>query len=122
MSKNILVTGASSGIGAATVRLFADDGYKVFGTVRRAQDIAGVESRGGTAILMDVTDETSIAAARDKVAGKIGHEGLDALINNAGIPCAGPLELMPLSDIRKAFDVNVRVPPPRRLMTTPWKT
>jgi NAD(P)-dependent dehydrogenase (short-subunit alcohol dehydrogenase family) len=107
MNGNVLVTGASSGIGAATVRKLSHDGFNVFGTVRKTEDAATVEANGGTFIVMDVTDHASVAAAQIQIARQVGKEGLAALINNAGVPCAGPLELIPLVDIKAAFDVNV---------------
>ena len=56
---------------------------------------------------LDVTDEDAIAAAAGRIAEAVGAAGLAGLVNNAGIVVAGPLELVPLADFRKQFEVNV---------------
>ena len=58
-------------------------------------------------IRLDVTDSASIAAASHTVAAMVGDRGLAGLVNNAGIGVAGPIELLPLADWRRQFDVNV---------------
>ena len=60
-----------------------------------------------TPLILDVTDSASARAAADLVAGAIGRSGLSGLVNNAGIAVGGPLEFLPLPDIRKQFEVNV---------------
>jgi NAD(P)-dependent dehydrogenase (short-subunit alcohol dehydrogenase family) len=105
----VLVTGASKGIGEACVLLLAARGYRVFAGVRRKQDGEALQRAGGasiTPVLLDVTDAAQIAAAaalvRDASAG-----GLYALVNNAGIAVAGPLEFLPPEELRRQLDVNV---------------
>lgn len=111
MSKGtVIITGASSGIGAACARLLDAHGYHVFGGVRRDED--GVRLRAGASdrlqsILLDVTDSASIATAMATVTAAVGGAGLYALINNAGIAVAGPLEFLPLAELRKQLEVNV---------------
>lgn len=107
MHGTVLVTGASSGIGAAIVRHLAGRGFRVFGTVRRAEDGAALERDGVTPVRMDVTDQTSIARAREQVAAALGESPLAGLVNNAGIPAAGPLELIPIEEIRQVLEVNL---------------
>jgi NAD(P)-dependent dehydrogenase (short-subunit alcohol dehydrogenase family) len=92
-----LVTGASSGIGAACVARLVSDGWRVFAGVRRTGDAP----RGSEEILLDVTSEEQIRAAAERI------DRLDALVNNAGIAIAMPLEFIPLQELRRQLDVNV---------------
>lgn len=101
------MTGSSSGLGRACALRLAEKGYRVFAGVRRDSD--GESLRRETAgalvpLLLDVTRPEAIeaAAARCADAG-----GLDALVNNAGITVAGPLELLPMEEIRRQFEVNL---------------
>jgi NAD(P)-dependent dehydrogenase (short-subunit alcohol dehydrogenase family) len=92
-----LVTGASSGIGAACALRLAASGWRVFAGVRREGDApAGTEQ-----ILLDVTDGDQIATASDRL------DELDALVNNAGIAIAMPLEFIPVDELRRQLEVNV---------------
>lgn len=106
--KSALVTGCSSGIGRACVERLAGAGWRVFAGVRSAADEAGLEriSAGVTPLLLDVTDPASIAAARERVEEQAGGR-LDALVNNAGIGVGGPLEAVPLEQLRQIFETNV---------------
>jgi len=92
-----LVTGASSGIGAACATRLVRSGWTVFAGVRRAGDAP----EGTEELILDVTDPEHIAAA----AGRISE--LDALVNNAGIAVAIPLEFIAASELRRQLDVNV---------------
>ena len=103
----VLITGASAGIGAAVARELAVQGFTVFGTIRRAEDEAAVTAGGAIPIRMDVTDAPSITAARAEVERALGGKPLIGLVNNAGIPAAGPLELAPLAELRRALEVNL---------------
>ena len=107
MTRSVLVTGTSSGIGAVVARELARQGFGVFGTVRRAEDAAAVTAYGATPVLMDVTDAASIAAARSQVERALGPGSLAGLVNNAGIAGAGPLELIPLEEFRRVLEVNL---------------
>lgn len=102
-----MVTGASSGIGAAVARDLAARGFRVFGTVRRAEDSGGLEAAGVTPLLLDVTDAAGIARARAQVERALAGAPLAGLVNNAGIPAAGPLELYPLDELRRVLEVNL---------------
>jgi len=106
----VLVTGASSGIGRECALRLARDGFAVFGGVRRPEDGQTlVRDSGGTlfAVLLDVTDEATIAAAAAMV-GENAHPGdTFSLVNNAGITVAGPLEVLPTAELRRQFDVNL---------------
>lgn len=108
--KNVLVTGASTGIGFYTAKAFADAGYRVYGSVRKQADADRISSEIGsnvTPLLFDVTDEAAVAAGAAQVRAEIGNEGLACLVNNAGIATSGPLMHQAIEDIRKQFEVNV---------------
>jgi len=106
----VVITGASTGIGAACARFLADHGFQVFAGVRDRQ--AGeVLADGRTArlipIQLDVTEEDSIRDAVDLVTQHLGETGLAGLINNAGIAVGSPLEVIPIDRLRRQFEVNV---------------
>jgi len=120
----VLVTGASTGIGLAAVRLLARRGFEVFAGVRReeaaarlgqdgreAREVAGSSgaSRAGsiTPLLFDVTDESAIARAAGVIDERTGSRGLHGLVNNAGMVVAGPMEFLPIEDLRHQLEVNV---------------
>src|SRR5438309_4334653 len=107
VNRGVVVTGASSGIGAAIARDLAARSFRVFGTVRREQDGAPLEAARVTPVLMDVTDAASIARARDEVSRALAGAPLAGLVNNAGIPSAGPLELVSLDQLRHVLEVNL---------------
>jgi NAD(P)-dependent dehydrogenase (short-subunit alcohol dehydrogenase family) len=95
--RNALVTGASSGIGAACAARLVASGWRVFAGVRSA----GAAPRGSEEILLDVTRDDEIARAAERI------DELDALVNNAGIAIAIPLEFIPLEELRRQLEVNV---------------
>jgi NAD(P)-dependent dehydrogenase (short-subunit alcohol dehydrogenase family) len=103
----VVVTGASSGIGAAIAHELAGRRFLVFGMVRREEDEAALREVGVVPLSMDVTDATSIARGRDAVVRLLEGRPLTGLVNNAGIPAAGPLELLPLEELRRVLEVNV---------------
>ncbi|MSR07273.1 MAG: SDR family oxidoreductase [Gemmatimonadetes bacterium] len=103
----VVVTGASSGIGAAIVRDLAERGFRVFGTVRRARDGEEVEAAGGIPVTLDVAYIPGIERAKDAVERSLGGLPLRALVNNAGIAAVGAIELLDLDVLRKALEVNV---------------
>lgn len=106
----VLVTGASSGLGFRLSGHLAARGWRVFAGVRRAEDEARVRALHPAGILpvrLDVTDPGSIAAAARFIEAEVAGRGLDALVNNAGIAVAGPVEGVGPEDWRRQFDVNV---------------
>ncbi|QNN53890.1 SDR family NAD(P)-dependent oxidoreductase [Nocardioides mesophilus] len=103
-TRTAVVTGASSGIGAATARRLAAEGFHVFCAARRAERVAALaEEIGGTAVRCDVTSAEEVAALADAVGPT-----LDVLVNNAGGAFgADPVATASLDDWRKMFEVNV---------------
>jgi NAD(P)-dependent dehydrogenase (short-subunit alcohol dehydrogenase family) len=104
-----LVTGTSTGIGHATALHMARKGHRVFATMRKpaASDLAGLAAAEGlslTVLALDVDDDASVRAAVDQALSLSGR--IDVLVNNAGLGFAGPLEEMPLSDIRQVMETN----------------
>jgi NAD(P)-dependent dehydrogenase (short-subunit alcohol dehydrogenase family) len=109
-----LITGASTGIGAATALRLGRGGWTVLAGVRdpaAGERLAEQGPKGAILPLaLEVTDQAQIDAAAERVASSPGASrpgGLDALINNAGIGVGGPLELIEDSELRRQFDVNV---------------
>lgn len=107
-SKNILITGVSSGIGHELTSVFLKKGYTVYGSVRKEQDAERLTKEFGSsfkALLFDVTDHEAIDAAAEIVSKEAGDLG--GLINNAGIALGGPLLYLPVEELRQQFEVNV---------------
>jgi NAD(P)-dependent dehydrogenase (short-subunit alcohol dehydrogenase family) len=110
MSESVVITGASSGIGEACALHLASLGWQVFAGVRKQVDgerLCRGELPQLIPICIDVTDHDSIVAAADLVAKTVGSRGLRGLINNAGMAIGGPLEFLPLADLRQQLEINV---------------
>jgi NAD(P)-dependent dehydrogenase (short-subunit alcohol dehydrogenase family) len=108
--RSVVVTGASTGIGAATARLLVACGFRVFGSVRRPADGARLTAELGDAFVplhFDVTDAPAVAAAAGQVAGLLQGETLAGLVNNAGMAVSGPLLHQPIDELRRQLEVNV---------------
>jgi NAD(P)-dependent dehydrogenase (short-subunit alcohol dehydrogenase family) len=103
----VVITGASSGIGADAAALLAREGFFVFAGVRSEADAARAAAlhERVTPLMLDVAGRDSIAAAVKTVA-ESGHP-LRGVVANAGIAVAGPLEYLPVDEIRRQFEVNV---------------
>jgi len=108
MQKTILITGCSSGIGAALAREFAKRGHRVYATARRAESLAALEAEGIHGLLLDVNDDASIASALDTLKREAGH--LDVLVNNAGFSQVGAVVDLTREDLRRQFETNVIAP------------
>ena len=103
-----VITGASSGIGAATARALAADGYRVALLARRVDRIQALADElgdGAVAIEADVTDRDALVAAADRVAQEFGR--VDVLVNNAGIMLLGPFSAEQRADYRRMVEVNL---------------
>ncbi|MBC7570277.1 MAG: SDR family oxidoreductase [Spirosoma sp.] len=110
VSKTILITGASTGIGYGAARQFVQRGYTVFGSVRTQADADRLQHELGsnfTPLVFDVTDTPALQRAVQEVTKRLDGNGLGGLINNAGIAIGGPLPEQPMDVIRQHFDVNV---------------
>jgi NAD(P)-dependent dehydrogenase (short-subunit alcohol dehydrogenase family) len=108
----VVVTGTSSGIGRACALRLTHEGFTVFASVRKPSDATALRAEAGERLLplqLDVTDHTSVAAAAREAAEQMRTRGevLAGLVNNAGIGLFGPLEYLPLEDIRRILEVNV---------------
>lgn len=104
-----LITGASTGIGRATTLRLAAAGWTVLAGVRRDADGQALSAAGGERVQpleLDVTDPAQIQRAAECVRER-ASDGLDALVNNAGIGVGGPLELLAPEELRRQFEVNV---------------
>jgi NADP-dependent 3-hydroxy acid dehydrogenase YdfG len=105
ISKAVLITGCSSGIGEATARRLAAGGWTVYATARRLEAIEHLKDTGCRTLALDVTDEASMRAAADEVQRVEGAVGV--LINNAGYSQGGAIESVPLEAARSQFETNV---------------
>lgn len=106
----VVITGASTGIGAACALEMDRRGWRVFAGVRVAADGQRLLEQASprlTPVRIDVSDQESVAGAAERVAAAVGAAGLAGLVNNAGIAVAGPLELLPLDLVRRQLEVNV---------------
>lgn len=108
--KAVVITGSSTGIGAACARHLDRLGFTVLAGVRQMEDGEALRAQASARlqpIILDVTDTRSIEQARQVVAELHGSRGLAGLVNNAGIAVVGPLETVPIADLRRQFEVNV---------------
>lgn len=106
MSKTILITGASSGIGKATAHYFQEQGWNVVATMRKPdQEKELTQLENVLVTRLDVTDNTSIQQAIDAGIHEFGS--IDVLLNNAGYGLTGVFENMETEEIRRQYEVNV---------------
>lgn len=102
----IIVTGASSGIGAHCARALKAEGWRVFATVRKPEDLTPLEADGLEALLLDYTDEATITATVTEVIARTGGR-IDALFNNGAYGQVGAVEDLPTAALRAQFETNV---------------
>ncbi len=108
MSKTVLITGCSSGIGRLLAIRLNDKGYRVYASARSLDKIESLQSMGIKTLALDVTSADSIAKALATVAGQ--GDSIDWLINNAGYGAMGPLAEMPATEIERQFATNLYGP------------
>jgi NAD(P)-dependent dehydrogenase (short-subunit alcohol dehydrogenase family) len=108
MQKTILITGCSSGIGAALAAEFGRRGHRVYATARRAETLAPLERDGIRGLELDVNDDDSITGALETVAAEAGI--LDLLVNNAGFAQVGAVIDLTRDDLRRQYETNVIAP------------
>jgi NAD(P)-dependent dehydrogenase (short-subunit alcohol dehydrogenase family) len=109
MTKNIIITGASTGIGRTTALTLAKAGYTVFAGVRNQQDVQSLQNENLATlrpVILDVTKKEEIERAVETLTVACGSEGLAALINNAGINYITPFELADEQKVRNLMEVN----------------
>ena len=93
-SKDVVVTGVSTGIGWGTTKVLVSKGFRVFGSVRKQADADRLQREFGNGfvpLMMDITDADAVHQAAQKVGSMIGDRNLVGLVNNAGIVVSGPL-------------------------------
>jgi NAD(P)-dependent dehydrogenase (short-subunit alcohol dehydrogenase family) len=103
MGGRVVVTGASTGIGEATAHHLKRLGFEVHAGVRKPEDAERLREAGVVPLTLDVTDSQSIAAARSE----IGEGPLAGLVNNAGVAVSGPVEFVPIDELRHQLEVNL---------------
>lgn len=107
--RSVVITGVSTGIGYAAAADLVSRGWRVFGSVRRAEDAARVQAalgEGFSPLLFDVSDEAAVAAAAAQVETALAGAPLAGLVNNAGVAVSGAVLHTPLQEYRRQFEVN----------------
>lgn len=105
----VVITGASTGIGEACALHLSELGFSVFAGIRKEEDGDRLRRAAGGRVVplrLDVTDAEQIAAAAERVRASLDGERLSGVVSNAGIAVAGPLEFLPLNELRRQFEVN----------------
>jgi NAD(P)-dependent dehydrogenase (short-subunit alcohol dehydrogenase family) len=105
VSKAVLITGCSSGIGWATAKRLSEVGWRVYATARNVEKITPLEENGCKLLPLDVTDEDSMRRAVEEVERQEGAVGV--LVNNAGYSQSGAVEAVPIEKVRAQFETNV---------------
>jgi NAD(P)-dependent dehydrogenase (short-subunit alcohol dehydrogenase family) len=112
-SKDVVVTGVSTGIGWGTTKVLVSKGFRVFGSVRKQADADRLQKEFGNGfvpLLMDITDADAVHQAAEKVGSMIGDRNLVGLVNNAGIVVSGPLLYLRPSEYRRQLEANMISP------------
>ena len=108
MQKVVLITGCSSGIGAAMAQEFQRSGHIVYASARRVQTLEALAAQGIRTLALDVNDDASIAAAMAQVQSEQGR--IDVLVNNAGFSQVGAVVDLSREDLRQQYETNVIAP------------
>jgi NAD(P)-dependent dehydrogenase (short-subunit alcohol dehydrogenase family) len=101
ISKNILITGVSTGLGYGATKELIARGYTIFGSVRKEEDADKLQSEFGDRfipLIFDVTDQAGVLKAVEEVKLKLNGQGLGGLINNSGISVSGPIQYLPIDE------------------------
>jgi NAD(P)-dependent dehydrogenase (short-subunit alcohol dehydrogenase family) len=108
--KSVVVTGVSTGIGWGVTKILIQNGFRVFGSVRKQEDAERLIREFGAAfvpLIFDVTDKAGVQAAAQKVREQLNGETLFGLVNNAGIAVPAPLIHQPIADFRNQIEINL---------------
>lgn len=108
--KSVVVTGASTGIGRDAARILIENGFRVFGSLRKQEDANRLSEEFGenfVPLLFDVTDEATVHEAAKQVRDELRGETLFGLVNNAGIAVGGALMHLPIENFREQLEINV---------------
>ena len=108
--RSVVVTGVSTGIGWGILKVLIGQGYRVFGSVRKAQDAERLTREFGEAfvpLIFDITDEAGVQTAAQQVREQLNGETLFGLVNNAGIAVPAPLMHQPIKEFRHQMEVNL---------------
>lgn len=112
-AKVVVVTGVSSGIGLGTTKVLIENGFQVFGSVRKKSEADQLSQELGpnfVPLLMDITNRDAVLQARDKVARQLGTRTLAGLVNNAGVVVGGPLLYIDHDEYQRQLEVNMIAP------------
>lgn len=109
MTNNVFISGATSGIGCVTAKLLDAMGWRVFAADLPDDDFTSLDTTSDKLVNcpLDITDPTAVADTAQQIAKTVGDDGLQAIVNNAGIQITGVLETLPLDQLRQQFEVNV---------------
>lgn len=108
--KSVIITGASTGIGWSAAKLLIENGFRVYGSVRKQADAERLVNELGenlVPLLFDVTDEAGVHLAAKRVREELNGETLFGLVNNAGVASPAPLIHQPIDDFREQLEINV---------------
>ena len=111
--QSVVITGVSTGIGYGAAEVLIEQGFRVFGSVRKQADADRLSERLGqnyTPLLFDVTDRAAIMAAAQRVREELQGRRLQGLVNNAGIASTGPLLEIDPDAVREAMEINLLGP------------
>lgn len=108
--KYALITGVSSGIGKATAIKFLQEGFYVFGSVRKSQDADSLQNQFPDrfhTLVFDIAKHAEVDKAFVEIEEIVGSQGLNVLVNNAGVAEYGPIQHVAIEDLRRQFEINV---------------
>lgn len=108
--RSVVVTGVSTGIGWGILKVLIQNGFRVFGSVRKSQDAERLTKEFGEAfvpLIFDITDEAGVQTAAQQVHEQFNGETLFGLVNNAGVAVPSPLMHQPIEDFRKQMEINL---------------